>query len=74
VLLVFALMVGPPAAAQRLAAGFWRAMALSAVIALAEAWLGIAAAYYTDWPVSFCIAFLSALGYFAARGLRPSHR
>jgi hypothetical protein len=23
-------------------------------------------AYYTDWPVSFCIATLSALGYFAA--------
>ena len=25
-------------------------------------------AYHTDWPVSFCIATLSALGYFAARG------
>jgi zinc/manganese transport system permease protein len=74
VLLVFALLVGPPAAAQRLAAGFWNAMALSALIALAEAWLGIAAAYYTDWPVSFCIAFLSALGYFAAGGARPSRR
>jgi zinc/manganese transport system permease protein len=35
---------------------------------LAEAWLGIAIAYHTDWPVSFCIAMLSALGYFAARG------
>jgi zinc/manganese transport system permease protein len=43
-------------------------MALSAGIALAEAWIGIAMAYYTDWPVSFCIALLSALGYFATRG------
>jgi zinc/manganese transport system permease protein len=74
VLLVFALMVGPPAAAQRLAAGLWSALALSAALALGEAWLGIAVAYYTDWPVSFCIAFLSALGYFAARGARPSRR
>jgi zinc/manganese transport system permease protein len=72
VLLVFALMVGPPATAQRLVTGLWAGLLLSAVIALAEAWLGITAAYYTDWPVSFCIATLSALGYFVSRGgLRP---
>ncbi len=68
ILLVFSLMVGPPAAAQRLVSGLWSGMALSAALALAEAWLGIAVAYYTDWPVSFCIATLSALGYFATRG------
>ncbi len=66
VLLVFALMVGPPAAAQRLTGGLWSGIALSAVIALAEAWLGITMAYYSDWPVSFCISLLSALGYFLA--------
>jgi zinc/manganese transport system permease protein len=68
ILLVFALMVGPPATAQRLATGLWGGMLLSAAIALAEAWLGIAIAYHTDWPVSFCIATLSALGYFLTRG------
>jgi len=68
ILLVFSLMVGPPAAAQLLVTGLWSGMALSAGLALAEAWLGIAIAYHTDWPVSFCIAMLSALGYFAARG------
>ena len=68
ILLVFSLMVGPPAAAQLLVTGLWSGMALSAGLALAEAWLGIATAYYTDWPVSFCIAVLSALGYFVARG------
>ncbi len=68
ILLVFSLMVGPPAAAQLLVRGLWSGMALSAGLALAEAWLGIAIAYHTDWPVSFCIAILSALGYFAARG------
>jgi zinc/manganese transport system permease protein len=68
VLLVFALMVGPPATAQRLARGLWSGMILSAAIALAEAWLGLVVAYYSDWPVSFCIAMLSALGYFLSRG------
>jgi zinc/manganese transport system permease protein len=74
VLLVFALMVGPPATAQRLASGLWSGIALSAAIALLEAWLGIAMAYETDWPVSFCISLLSALGYFLSqlpRSRRP---
>lgn len=74
ILLVFSLMVGPPAAAQLLVRGLWSGMALSAGLALAEAWFGIAIAYYTDWPVSFCIATLSALGYFVARGSWLSNR
>ena len=74
VLLVFALMVGPPATAQRLVGGLWSGMLLSAVLALAEAWLGIAMAYATDWPVSFCIALLSALGYFISRISWPALR
>ena len=41
VLLVFTLMVGPPAAAQRLTTGLWSGLALSAALALSEAWLGI---------------------------------
>jgi zinc/manganese transport system permease protein len=68
VLLVFTLMVGPAAAAQRLTSSLWSGLALSAVLAVTEAWLGIALAYETDWPVSFCIALLSALAYFAALG------
>ena len=68
VLLVFTLMVGPPAAAQRLTTGLWAGLFLSAALALAEAWAGIALAFHTDWPVSFCIALLSAVGYFAALG------
>jgi zinc/manganese transport system permease protein len=78
VLLVFTLMVGPPAAAQRVTTGLWSGLLLSAVLALIEAWLGITIAYHTDWPVSFCIAVLSALGYFVCLGLpalraRQSH-
>ncbi len=65
VLMVFTLMVGPAAAAQRVSTGLWSGLALSAALALGEAWLGITLAYETDWPVSFCIALLSALAYFA---------
>jgi zinc/manganese transport system permease protein len=64
VLMVFTLMVGPAAAAQRVTTGLWSGIALSATLALGEAWLGITMAYETDWPVSFCIALLSALAYF----------
>ena len=73
VLLVFTLMVGPPAAAQRLTTGLWPGLALAATLALIEAWAGIAIAYYSDWPVSFCIATLSALGYFAALATPVTH-
>jgi zinc/manganese transport system permease protein len=78
VLLVFTLMVGPPAAAQRITTGLWSGLIVSALLALAEAWLGLTMAYYTDWPVSFCIAVLSAVGYFAALALpaarsQPAH-
>ena len=66
VLMVFTLMVGPAATAQRLTTGLWSGLILSATLAPGEAWLGIAIAYHTDWPVSFCIALLSALAYFAA--------
>ena len=66
ILLVFTLMVGPAAAAQRLTVTLWSALALSVGLALAEAWLGIAIAFYTDWPTSFCITALSALAYFAS--------
>jgi len=66
VLLVFTLMVGPPAAAQNVTGRLWSGLALAAGLALAEAWAGITLAYYTDWPVSFCIAFLSALAYFGS--------
>jgi len=63
VLLVFTLMVGPAAAAQRLtarfAAGFWLSIALAAL----QAGAGIALAYLTDWPTSFWISALSAACY-----------
>jgi zinc/manganese transport system permease protein len=66
VLLVFALMVGPPAAAQRLTTGIGTGLILSAGLSLFEAWAGIALAFYTDWPCSFSITALSAGVYLTA--------
>jgi len=66
VLLVFTLLVGPAAAAERWTTRLGTAIALAAGLSLAEAWLGLVIAFYTDWPVSFCITVLSAAVYFAA--------
>jgi zinc/manganese transport system permease protein len=66
VLLVFALMVGPAAAAQRLTARLGPGVALAVILAVAETWSGIALAYLTDWPTTFWIVLLSCLVYFAS--------
>ena len=66
VLLVFALMVGPAAAAQRLTTRFWSGIALSVALALSEAWLGLVLAFSTDWPTSFWITALSGGVYLVA--------
>ncbi|HEY2618552.1 MAG TPA: metal ABC transporter permease [Acetobacteraceae bacterium] len=77
VLLVFALMVGPAAAAQRFTTQFWSGIALSVALALSEAWLGLVLAFYTDWPTSFWITALSTGVYLVAvlgRGLPAGAR
>ncbi len=63
VLLVFTLMVGPAAAAQRLTIQLGTGILLAVVLALGEAWGGITLAWLTDWPASFWITALSALVY-----------
>jgi zinc/manganese transport system permease protein len=72
VLLVFTLMVGPAAAAMNLTRGLALAVALSAGLALAEAWGGLTLAFYTDWPTSFWITALSGLVFFGAAAARRS--
>ncbi len=68
VLLVFTLMVGPAATAQRLSTHLWRGILLTVAIGLAETWIGITLAYHTDFPSSFWIAALSGVMYFASLG------
>jgi zinc/manganese transport system permease protein len=67
-LLIFSLMIGPPAAARALTSSPPRAMALSVVIAVALAWAAIAASYETNWPVGFFVGVGGAVCYAAGRG------
>jgi zinc/manganese transport system permease protein len=71
VLMIFTLMIGPAAAALNLSSRIGAGLLLAAFLALAEAWGGIAAAYETDWPVSFWIAALSGLVYFSSFAAGP---
>jgi zinc/manganese transport system permease protein len=66
-LLMFSLLVGPPAAARSFTAKPLTAIALSVCMALATVWAAIAAAYVTDWPVGFFVTAGSALLYGAGR-------
>ncbi len=63
ILLVFALMVGPAAAALRCTTRLKSGIALAIALAVAETWAGIALAYVTDWPPSFWITLLSSVVY-----------
>ena len=70
VLLVFTLMVGPAASALNFSRRLGPAIALSAAIALIEAWGGLTLAFYTDWPTSFWIVALSGSVYFVSLAAR----
>jgi len=67
-LLIFSLMIGPPAAARSVTSRPLPAMLLSVFIALIVVWLSIAAAYQTNWPVGFFVGTLGAVCYAAGRG------
>jgi zinc/manganese transport system permease protein len=64
VLLVFTLMVGPAAVANRVSTRLAGGVAIACALALIEAWGGIALAYWTDWPASFWITGLAGAFYF----------
>ncbi len=55
VLLIFALLVTPPAIAQRLASSPGKAIIISVLIALFVTWVGLFIGYYLPYPVSFLI-------------------
>jgi zinc/manganese transport system permease protein len=61
-LLVFALLVIPAATAQRLTARPAVSITLSVILAVAVTWLGLAAAYYSSYPIGF---FVTTFGFAA---------
>lgn len=66
-LLIFSLMIGPPAAARSFTARPPLAIGLSVVIALLTVWAAIAISFETDWPIGFFVGVLSAVAYGAGR-------
>jgi len=68
-LLVFALLVAPPAAAQHVTSRAWRGVGLSVAIGLAVTWAGLLIAYWWPVPVGFVITSLAFAAYLACRGV-----
>jgi len=56
VLLVFTLVIGPPAIALQWASRFWSGITLAVFIGLFIVWISIVLSYYTDWPINFWIS------------------
>jgi zinc/manganese transport system permease protein len=68
-LLIFSLMIGPPAAARSVTDSPYPAIALSVVIAVATVWAAIAASYISNWPVGFFVGVIAAVCYAAGRAV-----
>jgi len=67
-LLIFALMIGPPACARSFTDNPVHAMVLSVAIALIVVWSAIALSYQTNYPVGFFVGTISAAAYTIGRG------
>ena len=71
-LLVFALLVAPPATAQLLTSRTGPGLALSVVLGVLTTWLGLALAYFYEYPVGFYITTVAFVMYVLARLLRAA--
>ena len=67
VLLIFALLVTPPAIAERLTARPGMAIVLSVLLALLFTWVGLFVSFYLPYPVSFFITTLAFVTYLVVR-------
>ncbi len=66
-LLIFSLMIGPPAAARAFVGRPAPAIVLSVGLALFTAWAAIASSYHSNWPVGFFVGVYSAGCYVVSR-------
>lgn len=73
-LLVFALLVMPAATAQQLTARPMASFWLTIGFGVLTAWLGLAAAYYSVYPVGFFITTFGFAGYLLAAAARAGLR
>jgi len=65
-LLIFTLMIGPPAAARALSRQPFVAIGLGVGLALITVWAAIASSYLTNWPVGFFVGAFGAALFAAA--------
>ncbi len=70
VLLVFALLVAPAAAAQQVTPRIAAGLGLSVTIAVLVTWVGLSLAYFTDYPVGFLVTTLAFAAFLVARAAR----
>ncbi len=70
VLLVFSLLITPPAIAQVVTARPARSLILSVVVGVAVVWTGLGAAFYTDRPAGFWITTIGFGMYVVVRAAR----
>lgn len=73
-LLMFSLMIGPPAAARAFTASPLRSIVLAVGFALTSVWTAIAVSYVTNWPIGFFVGLLGAAFYLVGRGYGAWHR
>jgi zinc/manganese transport system permease protein len=73
-LLVFALLVLPPATAQTFTARPALSAVLGVVVALVVTWSGLAVAYFSPYPIGFWVTSIAFGAYVAARTVRASSR
>ena len=66
-LLIFSLMIGPPAAARSFAADPFVAVLLAVCLSLVTVWTAIAVSYLTTLPIGFFVGALGAAFYLAGR-------
>ena len=71
-LLVFALLVAPPAAAFHFTARPAMGIAISVLIAVAVTWVGIGCAFYSPYPIGFWVSSFAFGIYLLAAGYRAS--
>jgi zinc/manganese transport system permease protein len=67
VLLVFAVLVAPAASAQLITARVGRSLVLTVLLSVAITWVGLALAYFFNYPVGFYITTVAFIVYVAAR-------
>jgi zinc/manganese transport system permease protein len=73
-LLMFALMIGPAAAARSFTRRPGYAIALATGIALVTVWAGIAASYRTNWPLGFFVGVIAAGFFLLGQGWTVARR